>query len=205
MEQITKNTQYIQHDVKDLRELLHILMKQKIMIFLLTLLATLGAVGYIMTVKPVYSGSVTIEVGQVVDDQFSEGEYSSLGIRDLDNVNNLKNIVSNKFGVRVSIIKSTTLLTYTATNTNKDVIKDKLNKAVDYTLKRHKEKAKLYSGLHSKVKMTQLVGDITVGDTAIKPKKKSIIIVGFITGLIFSIFLAFFLEFIGGMKKDDNQ
>ena len=38
----------------------------------------------------------------------------------------------------------------------------------------------------------------------IKPKKKLIIIVAFVTGLILSIFLVFFIEFIKSMKEEEN-
>jgi len=36
----------------------------------------------------------------------------------------------------------------------------------------------------------------------VKPKKALIIIVAFITGLMFSIFLAFFLAFLRGLKEE---
>ncbi|HFD14587.1 MAG TPA: hypothetical protein ENJ34_04700 [Epsilonproteobacteria bacterium] len=195
------DTQYIQENTIDLRELFTVLKRRRKMIWTVTILFTMLAIVYVLLAKPIYSGNVTLEVGQVADEQFSQGEYSSLAIRNLDAVNNLKNIVSKKFGVSVSVIKSTTLLTYSAINPNKDTIKNKLHDAVEYTLERHKENAKLYSGLHSNVHMTQLVNEITVGDNAIKPKKKLIIIVAFITGLMLSIFLAFFLEFLSGIKN----
>ncbi len=54
-------------------------------------------------------------------------------------------------------------------------------------------------------KNTQIIGDILTSDHPIKPKKKLIVIVAFITGLMLSVFLAFFLEFIGGMKKDSED
>jgi len=46
-------------------------------------------------------------------------------------------------------------------------------------------------------KNTQIIGKIITNDYPIKPKKKLIVIVAFVTGLILSIFLVFFLEFIG--------
>jgi uncharacterized protein involved in exopolysaccharide biosynthesis len=36
----------------------------------------------------------------------------------------------------------------------------------------------------------------------IQPKKKLIVIVAFITGLMLSVFLAFFLEFLAGSKEE---
>ena len=50
------------------------------------------------------------------------------------------------------------------------------------------------------LKTTHIIGDVETPSGPIKPKKKLIIIVAFITGLMLSVFLAFFLEFLAGMK-----
>ena len=52
-----------------------------------------------------------------------------------------------------------------------------------------------------RIKPTHIVGEVDVLGKPVKPKKVLIIIVAFITGLMFSIFLAFFLEFLHSMKK----
>jgi len=52
------------------------------------------------------------------------------------------------------------------------------------------------------LKMTEIIDKINVSDAPIQPKKSLIVAVTFVTGLILSIFLVFFLEFIG--KKDDE-
>ncbi len=52
-------------------------------------------------------------------------------------------------------------------------------------------------------KNSHIVGSILTNDYPIKPKKKLIVIVAFITGLILSVFLVFFLEFIKGFKELD--
>jgi capsular polysaccharide biosynthesis protein len=51
-------------------------------------------------------------------------------------------------------------------------------------------------------KNTQIVGEIITNDKPIKPKKRLIVTVAFVTGLILSIFLVFFIEFIKDEKKD---
>jgi len=51
-------------------------------------------------------------------------------------------------------------------------------------------------------KNTLIVGDIIKQKSPTKPKKSLIVVVSFVAGLFFSIFLAFFLEFIG---KKDNE
>lgn len=54
-----------------------------------------------------------------------------------------------------------------------------------------------------RLKPTQIVGQIEVQENPIKPKKLLIVIVAFITSLIFSIFLAFFLTFLSGLKNEN--
>jgi len=51
---------------------------------------------------------------------------------------------------------------------------------------------------------TEVVGKIITQEKPIKPKKALIVIVAFITGLMFSVFLVFFLEFLQGVKKEED-
>lgn len=53
-------------------------------------------------------------------------------------------------------------------------------------------------------KNTEIIGTIMTNDYAIKPKKKLIVIVAFVSGLILSIFLVFFMEFIKGFKEEEK-
>ncbi len=55
------------------------------------------------------------------------------------------------------------------------------------------------------MKPTHIVGEIETLEGPIKPKKLLIVIVAFITGLMLSIFLAFFLEFLRGEKEEDAE
>ncbi len=50
---------------------------------------------------------------------------------------------------------------------------------------------------------TKVVGNIQILDKPIKPKKTLIVVVAFITGLMLSIFLAFFLEFIQSSQREE--
>ena len=52
------------------------------------------------------------------------------------------------------------------------------------------------------INKTQIIGKVKTQDYPIKPKKKLIITVAFITGLILSIFLVFFIEFVKGLKEE---
>lgn len=55
------------------------------------------------------------------------------------------------------------------------------------------------------MKPTQIVGEIETIEKPVKPKKKRIVIVAFITGLMFSVFLAFFLTFIQAAKRENLE
>ncbi len=54
-------------------------------------------------------------------------------------------------------------------------------------------------------KNTEIVGTIMTNEYPIKPNKRLIVTVAFVTGLILSIFLVFFLEFIRDEKKHSQQ
>ncbi len=54
------------------------------------------------------------------------------------------------------------------------------------------------------IKETKLIGNIITNEHPIKPKKKLIVTVAFVTGLILSVFLVFFIEFIKGMKEENK-
>jgi len=54
-------------------------------------------------------------------------------------------------------------------------------------------------------KNSHIVGDILTNNYPAKPKKKLIVVVAFITGLILSVFLVFFLEFLKGFKEEEKS
>lgn len=51
-------------------------------------------------------------------------------------------------------------------------------------------------------KNTQIVGKIITNDYPVKPKKRLIVTVAFVTGLILSVFLVFFLEFLSKNEEE---
>ena len=69
------------------------------------------------------------------------------------------------------------------------------------------EKMKLLKYNNSSLfcKNSEVVGKYVMHDYASKPKKKLIIIVAFITGLILSIFLVFFLEFLASSREEEPK
>lgn len=54
-------------------------------------------------------------------------------------------------------------------------------------------------------KNSEIVGKIMTNDYAVKPKKKLIVVVAFVTAFILSIFIVFFMEFIKGFKEEDKE
>lgn len=58
--------------------------------------------------------------------------------------------------------------------------------------------------LEHNLKNTEIVGNILVNDNPIKPKKSLIVVVGFVTGFIMSIFLVFIMQFINNLRKEEN-
>ena len=69
----------------------------------------------------------------------------------------------------------------------------------------NEEKVMLVNSMKSyNYKNTEIIGNIMVNDYAIKPKKTLIVIISFICGLILSIFLVFFMNFIKCLKKESK-
>lgn len=82
------NTQYIQEDKIDLKELFAVLKRRKKLIWSVTSLLTLLALIYVFVAKPVYEVKTMIEVGQI-------------DAKPIDNVNDIKQKLSYKYQVNV--------------------------------------------------------------------------------------------------------
>jgi LPS O-antigen subunit length determinant protein (WzzB/FepE family) len=54
------------------------------------------------------------------------------------------------------------------------------------------------------IQSAKMVGNIELLDKPVKPKKRLIIAVAFVTGLMLSVFLAFFLAFIDNAKREEK-
>lgn len=54
-------------------------------------------------------------------------------------------------------------------------------------------------------KNTEVIGNIMLNEHPVAPKKKLIVLVAFVTGLLFSIFFVFFLEFIRGFREEKKE
>lgn len=98
--------------------------------------------------------------------------------------------------------------------TKENIINETLRKAkVELEINFLKELDDLNDSLDlEKLKLTndsfrnsELVSDYIVNDFPVKPKKSLTIAVAFVTGFILSIFLVFFMQFIGNIRKDIKQ
>lgn len=192
-----QNKEQIMEDEIDLRELFRIIWEKKIFIFLFTTIVTFISVifVYLKNPMPLYQGKVYIEIGQIQSQNF--GQIS------LDSASDLAGILNLEFKVNANIFKSTTkILEISITNEDKNLIKQDLEKTVEFIINKHKEKAKFYEN----VIMTKQVGDIEIDKNPINmPKKKLTVVVSFVSGIILSIFIVFFMQFINSIRKEENK
>ena len=187
----------VQEDEIDLRELFLTLWENKLFIAVFTAVVTLGAIVYALmhNPTPIYEGKVLVEIGEIQSENFGSSNF--------DHANNLSMVVDNSFNVSSSAPRGTNaILEITASNTDKEKIETTLSNAVDFINQRHKQKAQFYDNYI----MSKQVGDITIGNTPTNtPKKKLIVVVAFVTGLILAIFLIFFKEFIKSFKDENSD
>jgi len=283
---VQNNTQYIEEDKIDLRELFSILKKRKKLIWSMTVFFTLFALLYVFITKPVYEVKTMIEVGQI-------------DAKPIDDINDIKEKLSYEYQVnikgkkielpRVKAItvakKSNNILLMNIHGYSNEEAVKYIQTVIEKIETQYKEKTNAYtdnqraliklvqedikensvhllqmekelntynekiisltsedaalagifalqigqketqlqnlkkyiSSLKAKkqtlklsitplmMKPTHIVGEIETLEKPIKPKKTLIIIVAFITGLMFAVFLAFFLEFLRSMKRVDSE
>ena len=197
MEENSNKENYSRVDTVNMIELLHVLKKRKELIISITILMTIFSYIYVNFIaKPIYTGSTTIEIGQVVNK-----DKGKVNIINLEEVPVLMALLETKFGVSVSALNNSILLRYSLIAKDKNYIKERLNEAIKFTLDRDKKRVKLYAGSNANIINSSIIVPVSVSSNPIKPKKQLIIIVSFITGLLVSVFLAFFLEFLSEAKR----
>lgn len=199
----------IQNEEIDLREIWIALVKHKATILVLTLITTLIATLYSLIVSPIYSGNVLISVGSVILNTEQTNDKPTI-IQTIENTADLSkiivreiNVVSDKPTIKVSFPEgSTNLISISCESNNKNQIKHQLEEALKFVINRHQNKASFYKESNAKIFPSSIIGKIVINPEPIKPKKGIIITIGFISGLILGLFLAFFREFI--IKNHDN-
>lgn len=205
MNQQNMRPRYIEDDTIDPRELWRTLMRYKAMIAGITFGITLVAAMYAFMVKPVYEGRALIEIGEIiVGHQTNQAQRNIYG---LNYAEDLKNIVTALHDIEADVPpRSVNILELSYRNYDRDLIRTKLQSAVDEVLMRHEEKVRWYQTAGLSANMSQLVGGISVSDEPVFPKKKLIIVIAFVGGLMLSVFMAFSLEFIRvSVKKAEDR
>jgi len=281
---LENNTQCIQQDTIDLRELFGILKKRKKLILATTGIITLFAISYTFLAKPIYEIKAMIEIGQI-------------DAKPIDNINDINQKLSYQYKINTKGVKhnlpflksisipknSHSILSLSVYANNNEEGKNYLQQVVTKIEKQYKEKTNAYinnqkeliklintdikeseknlkqmkqelhdynqriislkskdaalAGIYAlqigqkltqlqelkkyisklktkkqdlklsitplKIKPTHTIGAVETLENPVKPKKKLIIIVAFITGLMLSIFLAFLLEFLRDMKEEN--
>ncbi len=123
-----------------------------------------------------------------------------------ESLKNMKN--ANSAFIALQLIQKRDLVQNIERLENKLIdIQNKKNTLESTTINKLLEDKALISSmlLPYNYKNTEIIGEIITNDHPVKPKKTLIIIVAFITGLMLSIFLAFFLEFLRGMKEEEKD
>lgn len=278
------NTQYLQEDTIDLRELFSTLKKRKKLIWSVTVLFTLLALAYAVLSKPVFEVKVLMELAQIDKKPVQDLIDLKQKLETVFEVNAKKKEILLPIISEVSLPKDTKnimllraegydnastqvklqevidhilasqdneLTSYTnSQNDRLALVKQKIarneqilkeieermndyeNKLLSiskqdaalagiYAIEIGKKQSELYSVKEKiydmqnskndlelsisplKLQKATMIGNFDVLDHPIKPKKKLIIVVGFVTGLMLSLILAFFLEFMSGMRSKE--
>ncbi|HUH43096.1 MAG TPA: Wzz/FepE/Etk N-terminal domain-containing protein [Sulfurimonas sp.] len=187
-----QNNRY-QEDEIDLKELFETIWDKKVFIVLFTMIVTIASIVYVVLKNPtpIYQGKIYMEIGQIQNKNFVPVI--------IENVNDLVGILKIELKVDASILKGTTkLLEISFDNEDKKLITNKLNQAKDFIIEKHKNQSLFYEN----VILSKQIGNIIILDEPInKPKKRLIVTVAFVTGLILSIFIVFLLNFFREEKN----
>ena len=192
---------FVQEDEIDLKELFLVLWRKRIFICIFTSFVTLMAVVYVYfkPYTPIYEGTLNIEIGEV----FDKNNSSKL----IDFSYNLSKIIEkefDKYNIIVEIPKKTdpiinNLIELKVLNNDRTLIAEHIEEVFKLIVNRHNSKIKLYE----KFIETKKIGEISISNQPINlPKKKLIVIVSFVSGLILSIFLVFLLNFITSFRDN---
>ncbi|MCP4969129.1 MAG: hypothetical protein GY932_00875 [Arcobacter sp.] len=79
---------------------------------------------------------------------------------------------------------------------------DLVNKIANLKDKIIEEKYKISK---DNIQNSKIVGEYIVNDSPIKPNKKLIVVVAFVTAFILAIFLVFFMQFLKGFQKEEDK
>lgn len=187
----------------NIKTFFNIIWKYKLLIVGITILITFITVLAIWKKKPVYTGNALIEIGYLIGQQkLNDSVNANMVIKLEDNLNDLKEITTKITGVTITVpAGSTNLIILSTENSNINLIKPKIQKATNFIINRHLNKASLYSKYNYPQHMTQMIGEIDINTQPISVNKWSVIFTAFSSTFFLSIFLAFALEFFQRNRK----
>ncbi len=121
--------------------------------------------------------------------------------------NQIENLKKEKENLKLVVLKELELQIENYKNENIRKLEIDLNlgiskKIEDLKNKIQLEKLKLTNG---SVINSEIVGEIEVSNSPIKPNKKLIVVVAFVIGFILSIFLVFFMQFISSFNNTKEE
>lgn len=202
-----------QNDEIDLRDLWTTLVKRKLSIITISLITTLCAVLYVSTAKPVYGGEVLIEIGDIILNGEKNNDKPTL-IEPIEKPNDLKEAISQvllsiddrkKDKLKVESPKqSTKLIKISYEDGDKQVIRQKLQEAVVFILKRHEEKGAFYQKTGAHIRSSAIIGKIDIFTDPLKPKKVLIVVMAMLGGLMMGVVIALFRGF-GAPRQEENN
>lgn len=194
-------------DEIDLRDIWVTLFKRKLTILAMSVISTIAAATYAWTATPIYKGEMLIEVGSIILNSEETNNKPTI-IQSLDNTGDLKEIVNQTMNTEkeisltvVSPKGSSGLIKIICEGADKNKIIKTLENSSVLVLNRLQAKTAFYQKANAKIYPSSVQGGITLALNPIKPKKQLIISVGFISGLILGVFLAFFLEYIAARRN----
>ena len=281
-----KNTQYIQEETIDLKELYLTLKKRKKLIWIVTFLFTLFALAYVFISKPVYEVKAVVELAQIDKKPVHPTATIKQKINTIFEVGVKNKKIELPIVTSVEVPKKTNnMLIVKVQGYDNDSAKEKLLEAISYLTTEQNKALKNYTDIQKKrfelieneivdtekfikkiesaisnyenkllniskqdaalagiyaieisknktelniaanrvyslkkqnnniefsltpykLQKTAIIGNVSILEKPIKPKKILIVLVAFIVGLMLSIFIAFFLEFIGNMRKEETH
>lgn len=178
-----------------------ILLKQKAIIVIITLLITLGTLVYISFAKPVYHGKVLIEIGEIIFNSNENNDKPTI-IQPIDNGNDLKEIVGATSNVSIRLAGgSSKLIWLVYDGTDPQNIRGILKEAVNIVYERSKQKTLFYQKANAKIAPTKTLSEITVETDDTGTHNALVLTVAFLIGLLMGIIIAIFWE-MTVRKKD---
>jgi capsular polysaccharide biosynthesis protein len=209
------NRPIYQNDDINLSDFWATLVHSRTGIISVALITTLSALLYVFMAKPVYSGEVLIEIGDMVFNGETKNDKPMI-IKSIEEPNDLKEAIGyvlisiddrKNEKMKVESPKgSTRLIKISYEDHDPKVIVNKLQECVTFILKRHEIKGAFYQQTAAKISPSTVVGAIEITADPIKPKKVLIVITSLIGGLMLGILIALFKKF--GMRRgkiDDNS